>query len=342
MLSNLKYILFVVMILISFISIHAQDTLNQPASPKGGVNQLAIHYYGIEFTKLQREQLKDKEIEFIFTIDVSGKSMLAEVNGITDPDIIDSLIRRTEYVEHFNPQIRNGIAEEAIYFMQLRFPSYRMTAFQYGMVFSEAKLEDFEFIEKSGVRFDMLFGGLANQFIGTPSEYLSTGGGMKVDISVTDKRQLIYGFNMSFYGNRLKKDYPINSLRVQNSGPPTLLVGLIFGKWFDKFSLQGELNFAIQNVTPRIDENDRDWVQLRGWSPGLIINYPIKLGRESPLYYYGSPALISHRLNVHFGLRYVCLSLREASGIMTELGLSYRMGMEGIKSYKLKDEFLNR
>jgi len=33
------------------------DTLNQEASPKGGINQLAIKYYGIEFTKEQRASL---------------------------------------------------------------------------------------------------------------------------------------------------------------------------------------------------------------------------------------------------------------------------------------------
>lgn len=343
---NFKYVFCISLVFKSVLYLQSQDSLNQPASPKGGVNQLAIHYYGIEFTKLQREQLKDKEIEFIFKIDAFGKPTLEEVNGIADPDIIDSLNNRTDYVEHFNPQIRNGIAEESIYFMQLIFPSFSMTEFHSGMLhrieYKEAKLDDFEYIEGRGLRLDILIGGLLNQFAGSPAEHLATGGGLKMEFNLIDKRDLIYGLNMSMYGNRLKKKYPVNTPRIQLRAPPTLLIGLIFGKEFKKFSVQGELNIAVQNLTARIDQNDQDWVQLKGWSPGLIVNYPIPIVQNKPVYYYGSPTLISHSLNVHFGLRYLSLDLKEASGIMAELGFSYKMGIEGVKNYKLKDDFFKR
>jgi len=44
------------------------DTLNEQASPKGGVNKLAVKFFGIDFSKEQRLILEDKEIEFIFEI----------------------------------------------------------------------------------------------------------------------------------------------------------------------------------------------------------------------------------------------------------------------------------
>ncbi|MFZ1788257.1 MAG: hypothetical protein WAT92_08105 [Saprospiraceae bacterium] len=344
----MKQSITIIFILINFIAIHAQivDSLNQQVSPKNGINQLAIKYYGIDFTKKQRQEIKDVEIEFIFSIDAVGNPTLSEINGISNPEIIDSLKNKTKEIERFNPQIRNGVAEASIYFMKLTFPTYQFNQRTYGFLqgsaYNEAKLEDFEYINESGQRFDMSVGGLANQFIGRPSKHLAFGGGMKIDLGYSGKNNLIYGMNMSVYGNKLKKDYPINSTRTQVKAPPTALIGLIFGKWFDQFNVQGELNIATQNITEKIGENDPGWVQFEGWSPGLIVNYPIKLGKSSPVYYYGAPTLIESNLNIHFGLRYIKLSIKDATGMMVELGLSYRMAIKGVKEYKLKADFLNQ
>ncbi|MBK9515617.1 MAG: hypothetical protein IPO05_18880 [Flavobacteriales bacterium] len=230
--------------------------------------------------------------------------------------------------------------------MKLTFPVYKVNQRTYGMLqgsaYNEAKLEDFEYLKTSGQRFDMNIGGLVNQFIGNPSQHLGFGGGMKMDISYAGKNNIIYGLNMSFYGNKLKKEYPINSTRPQFEAIPTLLIGLVFGKWFNNFNIHGELNIGIQNITEKIDENDTDWVQLNGWSPGLIVNYPIKLGRPDPIYYYGEPTLLENNLNLHVGLRYLKFSLKEATGLMPELGISYRMTSKGVNAYKLKDEFLKK
>jgi len=261
-------------------------------------------------------------------------------------DVFLSSYFRHAQIEKFNPQIRNGTPEPSIYFLKLTFPTYKFTQHRYGILqgsaYNEAKLDDFEYLIESGQRFDMTIGGLANQFIGKPAQHLGFGGGMKIDLSYAGKNNLIYGLNMSFYGNKLKKDYPINSTREQLKGPPTLLVGLIFGKWYGQFNIQGEINIAIQNITEKIGENDPGWVQLNGWSPGLIVNYPIKFGKSDPMYYYGAPSLLENDLNIHLGVRYIKLSLKEATGLMVELGFSYRMSLKGIKEYKLKDEFLNK
>ncbi|MFT6338848.1 MAG: hypothetical protein ACJATI_005629 [Halioglobus sp.] len=344
----MKTVISVLLIMISLLEVNAQvvDSLNQQVSPNGGVNQLAIKYYGIDFTKEQRKIIENIEIEFIYSIDKLGHPTLSEVNGVSNSEIIDSLKSKTLEIGQFNPQITNGVPEASIYFMKLTFPTYKFTQQTFGLLqgsaYNEAKLDDFEYIKESGQRFDMTIGGMVNQFIGNPSKHLSLGGGMKIDMGYAGSNNLIYGLNMSFYANKLKAKYPINSSREQFNAPPTLLVGLIFGKWFDKFNVQGELNIGIQNITEKIGENDPDWIQLKGWSPGLVLNYPIKLGKSNPIYYYGAPTLLENNLNIHVGLRYLKLSLKEATGMMLEFGLSYRMALKGVKEYKLNKEFLNK
>lgn len=324
--------------------LHAQkvDTLNQDPSPSGGINALAVKYYGIDFTKEQRKILKDKQIELIFLIDEFGKPTLSEVNGVSNKEIIDSLTLKTDELENFQPRIRNGIAQPSIYFIKIEFPTYRMTKMQLGYLqgaeYNEAELSDFEYIEKSGVRFDMLFGGMVNQFLGNPAKHLKFGGGVKIDISLTSKKSYIFGLNMSFYGNKLKKKYLINSNRTQNSAPPTLLVGAIVGKWFDNFNIQSEITTAVQNITAKEGDNDTDWTQFKGWSPGIILNYSKIIGKEKTMYYYGAPTLFANNLNFHFGIRYLFLSSKEASGPMMEFGISYRMSLHSVKKYKLKDK----
>lgn len=343
----MKKILNIFVLFLMFFSTKAQvvDTLFQEVSPKGGINKLAIEYYGIDFSKNQRERIGNIEIEFIYEIDEVGKPTLSEINGINDTDIVDSLKMQTTRLEPFNPRINNGVAEPAIFFMQLTFPSYKFTERKFGLLqgsaYNEAELEDFEYIKKSGQRFDIIIGGMVNQFVGDPSKHLTVGGGMKIDLNYSGKNKMIFGLNMSFFENGLKLDYPINSPRKQSS-PITGFVGLTVGKWFDKFSIQGDLDLTVHNITEKIGENDPDWVQLNGWSPGIAFNFPLLLGKEKPMYYYGSPSLLGHHLNLHIGLRYLKFSLKEASGIMTEVGISYRMTGSGIKEYKLKPEFLTR
>lgn len=320
------------------------DSLTTDAEPLGGINALALHYYKIDFSKAQRDSLKDVEIEFIYEVDPQGRATLAEINGIRNNSILDSLRKASETIPDFRPRVEEGQAVASLYFMQLVFPSYQMTKSRFGLLqgqaYREAKMDDFEYIHKSNNRLDILFGGMTNQFLGKPSAYLKLGGGMKMEINYSDKKRRFYGMQMNVYGNGLKKDFPIASSREQNSGPPTILVGATFGKWWDKFAIQLEINYAAQNITPKEGDNDPDWVQFEGWSPGILFHYPIRFGKESPLYYYGSPTLINHHVDLSFGLRPIFLSQKEATGLMIELGLSYRLTTHLVKEYKLKDEFI--
>lgn len=340
-----KYIIVIVACIPVFL--FAQDSLHQEVAPKRGVEHLAIQYYGIEFTKEQRELLKGKEIEFIFQVDTVGKALLGAVNGITDAAILDSLRRKTDQLEPFYPSIRNGKAQPSIYFLRLTFPSYRMSESQYWVsqnmrYYRRARLSDFEYIQTSNERIDILFAGVLNQFAGRPAEYISLGGGMKMDITVTDRRSMVWGLTMGVYANKIRNEYPIQLARPQLSPMPTLLVGALFGKWFPRFNVQGELNFAVQNVTEKIGEKDPGWKQLKGWSPGVLLNYPVLVGKKQAGFYYGAPSVVGNYLNLHVGLRYLGLSLPQASGLMLELGVGYRLTTFSVRDFKFKDSFLKQ
>ena len=152
----MKYTISAIFALISFLSLNAQvkDSLNQEVSPKYGLNQLAIKYYGIDFTKEQRKEIENIEIEFIYSIDKYGNPTLSEINGVNNQEIIDSIKTKTKELEKFNPQIRNGQPQPSMYFMQLTFPTYNFNQRTYGLLqgstYNEAKLDDFETLTESG------------------------------------------------------------------------------------------------------------------------------------------------------------------------------------------------
>jgi len=334
------------LLLLVGVTLQAQnkELQDQEASPKNGINQLAIEFYGIEFTKEQRTLIAGKEIEYIFQIAQDGKPIPSKLNGVSDTVIINKFYQKAQVLADFNPRIIDGKPIDCIYFLTIEFPSYKMTERRVGLMqaslYNAASIADFEYIEKSKTRYDLLIGGMSNQLIGNPSEHLGIGGGMRIDLSYTNKKSYLFGLNMNIYGNKLKKYYPINTTREQFSSPPTLLIGAIVGKWLNKINIQGELNIAVQNITEKIGDNDPDWIQLKGWSPGIVVNYPIKFGKDNPIYYYGMPSLFNNHINLHIGIRYLDLSIKEASGFMTEIGISYRMSMLGIKRYKFKEQYL--
>ena len=310
------------------------DSRNTDPSPVGGVNRLALNYFGIEFTKEQRRELKTSELELIFLIESTGKSILEEINGIQDTHIIDSLVNRSNNIL-FNPKLENGIPKEALYFLKLEFPAYApvFSTLDHAnlYLFHKSEIEDFDFLEISSRRIDLMIGGLLNHFVGNPGSYLATGGGFKVDVSWAGDHHYLFGLSMSIYGNKLKKNYPLHTTRKQFDSPPTMLIGATFGKWISpingerNFNLQIELNYSIQNLTENQVKNDPDWVQLRGFSPGVVLNYSKQIGRNRTSSFYGGPTLASNNLNFSLGIKPIFFNLSEATGLMIEFGIGYRL-----------------
>lgn len=315
--------------------------------PIEGIGKVALPFYKINFSDAQKELLQQNEIELIFLINADGTPTLEDVKGVEDMAILDSLQHAASKVTMFYPRTVNGVKESSLYFLQFQLPKYERneTSIQrqniFPLKYKQPAYEDFEYIYKSGQRLDLLFGAVANTFIGKPGEYLHPGGGMKVDLMYTGKNGIGGGMVMSFYGNKLKQDYPISSSRKQNSAPPTLLLGLAANKAFavkerTEFMVQVELAYAIQNVTPKLENEDKDWVQLEGFSPGLVLNYLVKLGKDRPSMNYGAPSITNHYLNFHAAVRPVIFNLKEATGVMAEVGVSYRLSSHFVDEYRLK------
>lgn len=315
------------------------------SGPKGGLSKLALIYYKIDFTPEQRQMLEDRDLELIFTVDKTGRAILEDVNGVDDPAIIDSLKRKTPMLPEFYTHTTDGVEEHSIFFMKIQFPRYKViqhyTFTRYGE-YKEPQLSDYEYIHKSGKRMDVLAGGIFNGFTGQANDHLRPGGGMKIDLVFSGKR-FGGGLVMNFYGNSLKKNYSLNTTREQNDAPVTFLMGLsgsksIFQKDKRELMLQVELCYASQNVTKRLDKYDDDYVQLQGFSPGIVAHYLIQIGKDRLSYYYGRPALFNHYINLHGAIRPVIFNLSQASGVMLEVGISYRMGLHFVDEYKLRSE----
>ncbi|WP_157593076.1 hypothetical protein [Rufibacter tibetensis] len=315
--------------------------------PVGGTVDLALVYYKINFTQEQRQYLTEKSIELIFPISAEGKAKLEKINGVTDPVILDSLVQASARVPRFRPKEVNGVKQAAVYFYPLRYPAYGGTRpisrFDEMYRYHTAKLEDLEHVHLSGKRLEIVFGFMANSFYGKAAEYLEAGGGMKVELQYVGKKGIGSGLIMDFYGNNLKKPYPIASTREQNSGPPTLLVGMGLNKALvrkerKELFVQAELALAFHNVTPRQGDTDEEYTQFIGGGPGLVAHYLLQVGKSKPSASYGTPALSKHYVNLHAGLRSLYYSQREASGLMVEAGISYRFGTHMVDSYQWKQK----
>lgn len=320
------------------------DSLNYGPEPVGGISKVALPFYKINFSPAQLSLLQQKEIELIFAVDTAGVATLEDINGIHEKAIRDSLQRASAKVPRFYPRVADRVKENSLYFLQFKLPDYstgNTATMQPNLYhYKQYAYEDYEYIHTSG-RLDILLGAAGNAFLGAPSKYLQPGGGMKVDMLYTGGKGFGAGMVMSFYGNKLKQNYPIASNREPNSVPPTLLIGLAANKILKKqerkeLHAQLELSYAVQNITPKQDAEDEDWVQLQGFSPGLVLNYLIKLGKDRTSFYYGQPSIINHHLNLHGAVRPVFFNLKEATGVMVELGVSYRLTTHLVDEYRLK------
>jgi hypothetical protein len=340
----MRLLIFTLTFILASITANAQekDSLNYGPTPKGGISALALHYFKIDFTRTQRLLLNANKIELVYSVDQYGKAALEKVNYLSDPIIIDSLVKATEKVPLFQPQVVNGKPTSSIYFLSLRFPRY--DAVQENISYKKVarpRLSDFESIELGG-GLDMLMGGMVNTFTGSAHDYLGTGGGMKVDMIFMGQKKFGAGMDMSFYGNPLKKDYPINSNRQQLTAPPTLFIGLacqwiISKKEKEHITFQLEANYVQQNLNTRIDANDNNWDRFSGFSPGILVHYMVKVGRDHLSSYYWDPVVVNHWLNFHAGIRPLLYNSALANGVMIEAGVSYRMKTTFIKSYLLKE-----
>ncbi|WP_341228023.1 hypothetical protein [uncultured Arcticibacterium sp.] len=313
--------------------------------PVGGVNSLIYHFYDINFEREQRQLLNDVEVELIFNIDREGNPELKVVNGVADKAIRDSLFHAAKGSPQFIPYSKNGIPEETTYFLMLTFPSFDPNSYEevpylQSIAFKEANYEDFEYLEKGQPSLDILISGQMNQFLGSPANHLGLGGGMKLDMFLTTKKYFTLGLDMSFYGNKLKSPFDLDINESQNQAPPSLFVGIIIGKQWKQITTNLEANVMVINITPS-SEHKETGVQFNGWSPGLTLHYPIKIGKPIPRFEYSRLGVYQNNIDLNIGIKQLLLDNKQASGTMVELGVGYRINASKVKKYKLKENWKN-
>jgi len=322
------------------------DNLTDGPEPEGGLSKLALIYYKINFTSAQRKMLEDVPLEFMYSVDANGNATLEDIKGIDDAAILDSLVAKSVRLPKFQPRVKDGIAESSIYFMKLTFPKYRLVNSYTAYPANRVTMDDFETIERSHWRQDIFFAGAANAFAGNAAEYLRPGGGFRMEFMYMNEKTVGGGLVISLFGNGSKKDYPIATSRAQNNAPPTMFVGgavnrILISKERHELNAQLEFSYALQNVVSR-DKTNNDYLQLKGFSPGITINYLMAFGKDRVQYTFGPrPMLIRNAVNFHAAVRPVFFNLHQASGVMFELGIGYRLSMYSILSYDLKPTHTN-
>lgn len=333
-------VLLAAFILIPFFLVAQDEPLDLQPTPVGGLERLALVFLKTDFTPEQRTRLNDVRLELIFFVDSTGMAFLEDVNGINDPDIIDSL-KQGKDIPPFRPRYVNGQFRNGIFFMMLTFPSYDMRDEERVLQrYGSFPIDQLEEVNYSGQSLQMMIGGVVNSFAGSPSRYLSPGGGLKMDV-LWGFDKWGAGFSFAAYGNRAREYYPIRTTRELDKAPSTFVIALlgsinVINNPKRIINLQLELGYVGQTVSSRIDDYDEDYIQLRGFSPGLVVNYqiPIGKGRFQNRYYF--PSVTNHYLNVHAAARPIFLNLKEARGMMFEFGISYRFSIQAVHAYQLK------
>jgi hypothetical protein len=322
--------------------VHAQtDTTSTPTEAEGGIERLALVFYTIEFTPEQRQLLVERPLEFFFFVSDAGEARLESLNGINNPTLIDSLMTAGQSLPPFIPATRNGVAVQSLYMMELTFPSYVMSTNFLKTTYinqniGKYRLSDFDTLSVDRPNIQIVFGGFVNGFTGTAGDFLSTGGGFKVEMVFFDSNSMYYGMNMAFSGNKRKRDYRIGDDRAQADFPPTLFLGGTVGKKLDDFLIQIDADVALQNIITVDPDTDEEPVQFWGFSPGLVVNYPIGIGSRVVVNHYGSQQY-NHYLNLHAGYRQLFMGDAQANGGMWELGLSWRFGSSTVTHYRLRE-----
>lgn len=344
----MKKVPLAVGLLLSFAAAFGQkpDSLNRVAEPKGGMAALALVYYKIDFTREETEYLRANEAELIFMVNENGKATLEEVKDIAMHSVVDSMMRMNDRLPEFYPEAVNGKPQNALFFMRLRWPQYEALEPAFPPSYNRyhymgRRLDEFEFIDYTGSRFDILFGAVGNTIGGNVINYIYSGGGVKFDMLLYSEKGWGGGMVMTFHGNRMRKEYPLTTLLPQNKSRVTGFIGLAVAKLLNdrpagQFSIQFEACYSMQSIESMDPNLKNKPVQAMGFSPGLVINYAKNLGRGRMTAYYYIPTAMRSYLNFHIALRPMILNIPEASGLMYEAGISYRMAMRHARNFKLK------
>ncbi len=319
------------------------DSTFRAAGPKGDVSVIIFPFLQIPFSPVQKKALSNVSLVVKVRIDELGHPTLEQLNGTEDPAIIDSLRKTFPRIVHeFRPGVEQGRPAPGYYSFTVPMPTYPI---EQRDPLAPTSSDEILSYTQSGRRLDFLAGVVANGYQGSAASFQNPGAGVKIDLMYTPKSFGV-GITAVLWANDLKKNYTISSTRDPSKHPVTILVGLALNKvvheWArSEFIMQVELNYATEEITPRLYNGDHDFVTFNGWSPGLVGNFLIRIGKdkfgsESVSVYYAEPALYCSYINLHAALRPLYLSSKEASGLIFEFGVSYRFSSRFLKAYVRK------
>ncbi|MCI4668926.1 MAG: hypothetical protein MRZ79_12390 [Bacteroidia bacterium] len=354
--------LFLLLIVLgSYLQAQVREDYQKYARPSVDENIISARFKLIPFSKAEMVHLQGSIVSLTFDLDEKGKASLREVVGVrkspSDPSlkkgIIEKFRAKTLELNNFQPKIEEWLPVKSTYTMDIRFPRPRKETNWYGLKWEDQfyrrygtgkqnTVDDFEYIKKSRRRGDIAIGMVGNRVLGSASDNLLMGGGFRMDFTIGTTGGNYLGIFGNLIDNNFVRDYDEFTGSQSFSLARTSTTGLTGGRWFNNMSVQLEVGFASQTLIDRSKDaaEEESSLDLDGWTSGVVVNYPIKIGKESIGIDDGwtndPPSLTQIYANVHLGVRYMDFSLDEASGFTVELGLSLRIGMFGIQSYQLK------
>jgi hypothetical protein len=337
----LKLILFLIVLGVSFsLNGFGQiDTLNdQRCQPAGGVNSLIFNYYSINFTQEQREIIGANNIELLYNIDTEGRVIDFDLNGLVRPDILDSFYQKTLFLPNFSPTIINGVKEGCIYTARFQFPTYeedRFNFYRQSLYGKPITYSDIDTIIYRGTDIDLSFGGLYHFNPSKITQYLSSRGGINMDVAAHYKGQ-IFGIGLFGYFNKKKQDLPSQNY-TQRDIPSLVFVGGCYGKKLTPASwIRAGLYYSIGHFVDSEDQDIINKYQLDGGAIDLRYQYFIPFHKKLRTVMYGIQEDIIGASLFAGATQYFFSAPELRSHPTIYLGVNFTFMSKQIADYKLK------
>ena len=316
-------------------------TTFMPAEPEGGLDAvLSFLDKKVKLRRAERREVSNQELYVELEISEEGKVLSAKVVNAPVLSVAQKIQKACMDLPDFIPATYEGIEIESLYRFTLNYQ--KQAYFPNPRNLYVPDYDEFAEIIEKPRKFDLYFNGSMNFFGGNIGQRLGLGGGIGFGMLFGGKH-FSAGFDMTIYGNKLRRNFDLEDERKQYKAPPTFYVGLTLAKEWPlnkkrSIQLQSHFNFASMNLIPEEENGNRDFVHFDGFSTGLRCHYLILLGKPKvSVYGAAGPTLFKSFLHVYVGAFGHFLEEQQASGVLGEIGIGYRMRLRGIKEYTLKD-----
>ena len=334
------------------VAVGQNDSLNFSPRPHVDPWDIRLLYFRIKFTDEQKTLLSSRETEFTFKVNDQGVANLDKITGVFADDVIDSL-RRIDYkLPSFYPETVDGKPRASTYLLVLHWPAWLDEKLVESLKdpkrqkrggHSAHKRKEYESIEFSQQRFDLSIGGFANEFVGSSSDYLKSGPGMRVDMLRYNKNGWGRGLTINVTYQERKMDYPVATAMPQLKQTTLIFFGIPFGKTWPEtnlglLGLQLQANAVHQFVAPADNDlKESQAFDIIGFSPAFLCSYSFRIGPGKMIFNQFNYSFMQNYLDLHVGIRPMFYNkLKEASGVALEAGLSFHLAYREVKSFKMR------